>query len=283
VALAAAATACVPPEETVDLSRPFPPETIMGAIQEREEIVIGVRGNAPPLGSVDEATGEARGLSVRLGGYLAKTLGVEARYVAGSSEELIEMVESGRADVAFSTAPVTESAARSHSFANPYYIGHQRLLVRKGAKGLSDLGGATVCSLDHGATGVPLDRLEPSVELLETDRTRDCIRWLRSGRARAATGVDSSLVSMKLALERQRGSRRWRVVGAQLTTVGFAPAVPPGVPAYKNYVDAVLAQASSEGLWSRAYGALLAPHLGHSDPPGLSLEEAAALHPTAKE
>ncbi len=255
----------------------------MGAIQERGEIVIGIRANAGPLGSVEPSSGRARGLSARLGNYLARTLGVEARYVAGTSAGLIEMVEAGDADIAFVTAPLTERAVRGHSFADPYYIGHQRLLVPPGVDAVSDLRGATVCSAADGATGVPLDRLQPSVRLLKTDRVKKCIDWLRRGRADAATGVDSTLVSIKLALDRRKSPEKWRVEGPQLSTVGFAPAVPPGLPAYENYVGAVLARAVGDGLWARAYEDLLAPHLGPSDPPELSREEAAALYPTGGE
>jgi glutamate transport system substrate-binding protein len=282
-ALILALSACVPPEETVELSRPFPPETIMGAIQERGEIVIGIRANAAPLGSVEKSSGRARGLSARLGEYLAQTLGVEARFVPGSSAHLIEMVESGDADIAFVTAPITERAVRGHSFADPYYIGHQRLLVPQGVEAVSDLRGTTVCSAVDDATGVSLDRLEPSVRLLATDRVKQCIDWLRRGRADAATAVDSTLVSIKLALDRREGPSRWSVKGPQLSTVGFAPVVPPGLPAYENFVGAVLARAVVDGLWTRAYGDLLAPHLGPSDPPALSLEEAAALYPATVE
>lgn len=254
----------------------------MGAIQERGEIVIGIRANASPLGSVEPSSGRARGLSARLGNYLAQTLGVEARYVPGTSAGLIEMVEAGDADIAFVTAPLTERAVRGHSYADPYYIGHQRLLVPQGVEAVSDLRGATVCSAVDHTTGVSLDRLEPSVQVLKTDRVKKCIDWLRRGRADAATGVDSTLVSIKLALDR-RGPDKWRVEGPQLSTVGFAPALPPGFPAYENYVGAVLARAVRDGLWARAYEDLLAPHLGPSDPPGLSREEAAALYPTASE
>jgi ABC-type amino acid transport substrate-binding protein len=249
----------------------------MGAIQERGEIVIGIRANAPPLGSLE--SGRARGLSARLGNYLAQTLGVEARYVPGSSARLIEMVEAGGADIAFVTAPLTERAVRGHSFADPYYIGHQRLLVPEGQEAVADLRGTTVCSAVDDPTGVSLDRLEPSVQLLRTDRVKQCIDWLSRGRADAATAVDSTLVAIKLALDRREGASRWRVEGPQLSTVGFAPVVPPGLPAYENFVGAVLARAVEEGLWARAYDDLLAPHLGPSDPPGLSLEEAAALYP----
>ena len=275
--------ACVPVEEEVDLSRRFPPETIMGAIQQRDEIVIGIRANAEPLGSLEMSSGRPRGLSARLGNYLAQTLGVEARFVPGSSAGLIEMVERGGADIAFVTAPLTERAVRSHSFADPYYIGHQRLLVAEGRAAVSDLRGTTVCSAVDAITGVSLDELEPSVKVLETDRIKKCIEWIRRGRADAATAVDSTLVSIKLELDRGGGPEKWSIEGPQLSTVGFAPVVPPGVPAYENFVGAVLAGAVGEGVWARAYGELLAPHLGPSEPPALSVEEAAALYPIAGE
>jgi ABC-type amino acid transport substrate-binding protein len=231
---------------------------------------------------MEDQSGRPRGLSVRLGNYLARTLGVEARYEPGSSAGLIEMVETGDADVAFVTAPLTEGVVRSHSFADPYYIGHQRLLVPEDRDTVSDLRGTTVCSAVDTITGVSLHRLEPSIKLLETDRVKKCIEWLRRGRADAATAVDSTLVSIKLELDRREGPGKWSVEGPQLSTVGFAPVVPPGVPAYENFVGAVLAGAIRDRVWARAYQDLLAPHLGPSEAPALSVEEAAALYPVGE-
>lgn len=267
--------ACVPADQDIDLRRDYPEETTMGVIQEAGALVVGIPANAPPLGKL-KAGGRAEGLSVELGAFVAETLGVEPRWVGGTNSDLIELVEIGSIDLAFVTNPLTEEIVKENDFAHPYYIGHQRLLVRAG-EGSGALKGP-VCAALHPDVGVDLTATNPALKILEVPRVDACLELLESGAARAATAVDASLVRLKLSL-----GNDWRIVGDELSTVGMGAIVPPRVPAYQRFVAAVLGRAEREEVWSDAYARLLAPHLGPSEPPPLSVEEAAALHPTLAE
>jgi ABC-type amino acid transport substrate-binding protein len=268
VILTAIVAACVPADDTIDLRRAYPEDTTMGLIQAEGEILIGIPENAPPLGALREG-GRAEGLGPELGSFVADTLGVEPRWVTGTNSQLIALVEGGSLDLAFLTSPLTEVSVRAHNFAGPYYVGHQRLLTRgRRVKG-------PVCAALHPDVGVDLTATRPALKVLPVPRVEFCRDLLESGAAATATALDASLVRLKLAL-----GDRWRITGDQLNTVGLGAVVPAGVPAYQRFVAAVLGRAERDEVWSHAYARLFEPHLGPSEPPPLTVEEAAALHPT---
>ena len=59
----------------------FPPDSTPGQIQERGEIVIGVKFDVPPFGFRNPQTGDVEGFDVDLGNAVAEKLGVEAEFV----------------------------------------------------------------------------------------------------------------------------------------------------------------------------------------------------------
>ncbi|MDQ3662777.1 MAG: transporter substrate-binding domain-containing protein [Actinomycetota bacterium] len=276
VALCALSAACVPADPDIDLRRDFPEDTTMGIIQTAGELVIGIPENAPPLGRLG-AEGRASGLSVELGAFVAETLGVEPRWVGGTNADLISLTEIGSLDLAFVTNPLTEEIVKEHNFAGPYYIGHQRLLVPTGEGSPGAMEGP-VCAALHPDVGVDLTATRPALEIVAVPRVEACLGLLESGAARSATAMDASLIRLKTQL-----GNDWRIVGDELSTVGLGTIVPPRVPAYQRFVAAVLGRAEREEVWSDAYARLLQPHLGPAEPPPLSVEEAAALHPTLVE
>ena len=264
---------CVPPDAATDLRRDYPENTTMGLIQAAGEILIGVPENAAPLGSVSRE-GRAEGLGPELGSFIADTLQVTPRWVAGTNSQLIELVEGGSLDMAFVTNPLTEETVRAHNFAGPYYIGHQRLLVRAADGRLQ----GPVCAALNPEVGVDLTVTRPALKVMSVPRIELCRGLLESGAAAAATALDSSLVRLKLEL-----NKRWKITGDQLNTVGLGAVVPRGVSSFQRFVAAALSQAEQDEVWSRAYARLLKPYLGPSDPPPLTVEQAAALHPTLVE
>jgi glutamate transport system substrate-binding protein len=268
------ATACVGADPSIDLRRDYPEDTTMGIIQAEGELVVGIPENAPPLGKLS-TEGGADGLSADLGAFVAETLGVEPRWVGGTNSDLIALAEIGSIDLAFVTNPLTEEIVKEHNFAGTFYIGHQRLLVQAGEGRPREALRGPVCAAVNPDVGTDLTATKPALNVIAVPRIESCRDLLASGAARTATAVDASLVRLKQAL-----GNGWMIVGDQLSTVGYGAVVPPRVPSYQRFVAAVLTLAEEEEVWSDAYARLLQPHLGPSEPPPLSVEEAAALHPT---
>ena len=131
---------CVPPEESNDrIKRYDPEENIMGQIQARGVMRIGIPSDHPPFAIVEEGA-EPRGFVVDLGVLAAESLGVEPEFVPAPSEDLLEMIrldpdECGaetELDLAFPMVPITEKMITSFTFTDPYWVGHTRSLLENG-------------------------------------------------------------------------------------------------------------------------------------------------------
>lgn len=270
------AAACVPPEKELVLARDYEVDTVMGEIQERGHIIIGIAQDAYPLGYVDH-NNEARGFTVTLGRKIADTLGVEARFISGPSEELLELPKQDLADVTFPAITIREPLVRRYAFTDPYFISHQRLLTTTGYQTVDSvyqLSGAQVCSLASPETGAALDALDESIEVVEADPQR-CLQLLQRARVRAVTGPDYLLAGLRDADE-----TNLFVTGDQLTTEALGAVLERGASAWVEFVNGVLYLAEQEGDWQRGYRETLQDALGPRELPTMTLEEAAALYPS---
>lgn len=132
--------ACVPPEESNDRIKSYDPEeNIMGQIQERGVMRIGIPSDHPPFAIVEEGA-EPRGFVVDIGALAAESLGVTPEFIPAPSAELLEMIrldpeECGTEtdiDLAFPMVPITEELITDFTFTDPYWVGHTRSLLENG-------------------------------------------------------------------------------------------------------------------------------------------------------
>lgn len=251
--------------------------TIMGVIQDEGVLRIAVEDDRAPWSDfTDDA--EPQGFNVELGRLIARSLGVEAEFVPATPEEMTQMLDGGDIDVAFPLTPITEERVRVHAYADPYWAGHQRLLVPEDSdiEQVADLAGATVCSVVDAGTGAPALDLNPDIgDLIEPGDPLGCVGPMRSGQAEAVIGPDVLLIAHMEAL-----GEGYRVVGDQLTTEGYGPSVGVGLGGFTAYIDAVFSEADREGVWREYYDEWIAPLTGvQMEFPRMTTEDAAALYP----
>ena len=140
--------ACVPPEESNDkVKRYDPEENVMGQIQARGVMRIGIPSDRPPFAIV-EAGEEPRGFLVDLGTLAAEALGVEPEFVPAPNDDLLDLVygwssplgggpaectgETSEADLVFPLVPITEEMITTYTFTDPFWVGHTRSLFEDG-------------------------------------------------------------------------------------------------------------------------------------------------------
>lgn len=278
VAVILLGASCVPPEPVVDLTRDYTEDTVMGQIQAAGYIVIGIPDDAYPLGYVDHNE-EVQGFATELGREIATKLGVDARFISGSSQQLLGLPKQGVADVTFPALAITEERVdQKYQFSDPYYVSHQRLLVRSDGYRLvgsvDDLEGKRVCAIRGEETRVALDEANDAVEVTQTG-PQGCLAQLMKGRVAAVTGPDFLLAGLRL----QRPGKL-RVTGDQLTTEGLGAVIERGAAAWTDYVNGVLFFAKSESRWQQAFKETIGRGLDEPvEPPDITAEEAAALYP----
>lgn len=272
-------TACVPPEPEVNLARSYDELTVMGEIQERGHIVIGIADDAYPLGYVDQ-NDQAQGFSADLGRRIAETLDVDARFITGTSEQLLDLPQEGQADIVFPAVAITEELVdKKYQFTDPYYISHQRLMVPSTGyriiESIDQLAGEAVCATGGDDTQVSLDVLEEDIEIVNAEPLQ-CLHFIEQGDVAAITGSDFLLAGLRAGKE-----GRYAIIGDQLTTEGIGAVIERGASGWTDFVNAVFEEAEDDGLWASAFGDSIGLGLDEvpSEPPEITAEEAAALYP----
>jgi hypothetical protein len=241
--------ACVPPEESNDkVKRYDPEENVMGQIQARGEMRIGIPSDRPPFAIV-EAGAEPRGFLVDLGTLAAEALGVEPEFVPAPNDDLLDLVygwappitgggaeectgETSEADLVFPLVPITEELITTYTFTDPFWVGHTRSLVATGRA---------------GGMG-PEVAIGPDVELL-------------------AKAYEDPRV---------------KVGGEEQSTEGYGAASRCGTTTFGAVMSQVINEADAEGDWTASYEMWLAELFVEPAPdavPIMTVEDAAALYP----
>ena len=258
-------SACVPPVENDKVLKFDPDLTVMGRIQEAGVMRVGISEGAGPFSAGLGQTPE--GFSVELAQEVATSLGVELELLTGTDEEIATMVTDGDVEIAFPLVPITEKALSEHSFTDPYWVGHEKILAFDAAiEGVADLAGRSVCQSLDPITGVPVEELAPGIDdVTEAADPADCPE------------VDA-IVAPDLRLMGVLASGA--LLDEGLTTAGYGAMVTLENRIFATYVDEQLLEAKDEGRWSDWFETYVSPLTGEEpDPPSMVLEEAAALWP----
>lgn len=267
---------CVPAEDE------FGENTPMAQIQARGFIDIGIPESSRPFAFIDSNTGEPAGFAVELGRYIADELGVEPHFVAAPSADLPEIVGNGFIDVAFPLTPLTqhlfqvESKLEGFEVTTPYFVAHQRLLTRTGARirQVADLSGKPICQVLDPVAGVDVATLAPDIQIQGATEPSECTGLIRARAVEAVTASDSVLMGIRAEL----GTRGYQIVGEDLTTEGYPAVTPRGMGAWASRT---LNEAEAAGVWAEAYEKWVSELSGEEpSPPLLTLEDAASIYPS---
>jgi polar amino acid transport system substrate-binding protein len=280
---------CVNPPEDIDRVPNFDPaETIMGRIQERGTLKVGVHESiGAPLMLVDESTFEEEGFLIDLSKEVAGALGVDLDVVTLNDDDSIlpgRVGEEARVDISFVAEPATEELAKGHPLTHPYWVAHQRLLapVDSGIQEWTDVQGS-LCTITNETTGFDPASAEPPAETIEGDPFR-CASLLKKGRVDAVTAPDLTLMRVWAALGKCQQPCEppadYAIVGDELTTEGYSAMLPVGSPGWTSFVNATWGEAEAEGRWLEYYEEWIAPFgIELEEAPDMTVEEAAGLFP----
>jgi polar amino acid transport system substrate-binding protein len=286
---ALAFSACVSPPEDIDRVPNFDPtETLMGQIQERKELRIGIPEDAgAPFVVSDETTFELEGFIPALSQEVADALGVDVEYLFLDEDDQIlpgRPEVTAPVDISFVSVPATEELAKGHPLTHPYWVAHQRVLapVDSGIEEWPDIEGP-YCSIVDETTGFDLSDAGPGLDAVEGDAS-GCAQMLKKGDVDAVTAPDIDLMRVWAALgECQQPcepSSDYAIVGDELTTEGYSALLPVGSPGWTNFVNATWGEAEAEGRWFDYYEEWIAPFgIVLEEAPDMRIEEAAGLFP----
>ncbi|MGI5244600.1 transporter substrate-binding domain-containing protein [Dactylosporangium sp. CA-139066] len=237
-------------------------------IKSAGKVVIGVKFDQPNLGYKD-ASGKRCGFDIEIAQLIASKLGIdpakiEYKEVASANRETA--IKGGEVDYYVGTYSITDKRKADVSFAGPYFVAAQDLLVRKddtSITGSDTLKGKKVCS----ATGsTPIQRVrdqkltDPGGSIVEFKTYSECVSQLLDKKVDAVTTDDAILKGYAA-----QNPSALKVVGKPFTDPATGKPYPEkyGIglahddKALRDFVNAALEQAESDGTWQKIYDGTL--------------------------
>ena len=219
---------------------------------ETGKIRIGIKFDQPGLGF--KKNGTYVGFDVDVAKYVAKKLGYsedEIVWKEAPSKQREAMLQNGDVDMILATYSITDERKNAVSFAGPYFVAGQDLLVRKddhSINGPEDLNGKRLCSVTGSTSAATVkEKFASEVQLMEQPGYAECATALFSGIVDAVTTDDIILAGLASA---SRG--KLRVVGKPFTQEYYGVGIKKGDTALAKKINAAIAEMIKDGSWERA-------------------------------
>ena len=219
---------------------------------ESGKIRIGIKFDQPGLGF--KKSGTYVGFDVDVAKYVAKKLGYsedEIVWKEAPSKQREAMLQNGDVDMILATYSITDERKNAVSFAGPYFVAGQDLLVRKddhSINGPEDLNGKRLCSVTGSTSAATVkEKFASEVQLMEQPGYAECATALFSGIVDAVTTDDIILAGLASA---SRG--KLRVVGKPFTQEYYGVGIKKGDTALARKINAAITEMIKDGSWERA-------------------------------
>jgi len=166
-----------------------------------DTITIGIKYDQPGLGFMEGDT--PSGFDVDVATYVAEKLGYSAdeiEWKEAPSAQRETLLSTGQVDMIFATYSITDERRETVSFAGPYFVAGQDLLVAEDnteITGPESLEGKNLCSVTGSTSAQRIkDEYTSGVELLEQPGYAECVTALIAGQVDAVTTDDIILAGL---------------------------------------------------------------------------------------
>ncbi|WP_329185359.1 glutamate ABC transporter substrate-binding protein [Actinacidiphila glaucinigra] len=226
-------------------------------IKKNGKLVVGVKADQPNLGYQDPGSKKYSGFDIEIAKMIAADLGfdeskIEFKTIQSANRETA--LSGGQVDYYVGTYTINDERKKSVSFAGPYFVAGQDLLVKKGSgiKSTDDLKGKKVCS----ATGsTSIQRIKDGgygAEPVEYDSYSLCVNNLLSGQVDAVTTDDAILKGYAA-----QDPANLEVVGKPFSEEPYGVGLLKDDKVLQEALTAALKNHEDNGDWKKAYDATL--------------------------
>lgn len=166
-------------------------------------VILGTKFDQPGLG-LQYPDKTMTGFDVEVSRYVVNAIADELevehpaiRWYETPSAQREQLVDNGSVDMIAGTYSINSRRAQKVSFAGPYLVTYQGLLVRKADRSLSRLQdlnrGKKLCSVSGSTPALNVKSLLPGTQLQEFDSYSSCVEALRRGKVDALTTDETIL------------------------------------------------------------------------------------------
>jgi glutamate transport system substrate-binding protein len=233
------------------------------SIADKDNLIIGVKYDQPALGL--KTGGGVEGFDVDVAKYIAGKLGVkegDITWKEARSANRETFLQNGTVDMVIATYSITDARKPKVSFAGPYVVTHQDMLVRAddaSIKSLQDLKGKKICAVSGSNSwknitdGTNKLNAKVAATTVPAQGYTECITKLKGG----AVDVVSTDATILAGFAKQEGSTL-KVVNAPFTDekygVGVKKGDSKGCTEINNAIKAMYADGTAQRLWTKWFG-----------------------------
>lgn len=261
-----AAEAPAPAESTATAT--FEAGTTMAKLADAGKITVGTKFDQPLFGLM-APSGKPEGFDVEIAKIIAAELGIDEGNIVWKeavSANREPFIENGEVDIVVATYTINDKRKAVVSFAGPYYLAGQDLLVLSGnpdgIKGIDDVKGKDVCSVTGSTSAENLKAA--GVNVLETDTYSNCLEPLRSG---AVVAVSTDNVILAGLADQNAGE--FEVVDNPFTSEPYGIGLKLDDDAFRSFINDTLEAAYADGRWAAAWDKTAGKVLSTPTPPAV--------------
>lgn len=236
-----------------------------------EKLRIGIKFDQPGLGL--KKGNDYTGMDVDVAKYVAKELGHDVdniEWVQAPSAQRETLISTGQVDLVVATYSITDARKEKVSFAGPYFIAGQDLLVRaddSSITGPDSLEGKKLCSVTGSTSAQNVQKDHPGVNLQEFGTYSECVAALVSGTIDALT-TDDTILAGYAAQEQYKG--KLKVVGNPFSEERYGIGLKKGDTQLCQQVTDAITKMIDDSAWQQAIDDNLGPadyEPGENNPP----------------
>jgi glutamate transport system substrate-binding protein len=215
-------------------------------------IKIGIKFDQPGLGLKQGDT--YTGMDVDVAKYVAGKLGYsdsQIQWTQAPSAQRESLIENGQVTYIVGTYSITDKRKEKVSFAGPYFIAGQDLLVRSddtSITGPESLSGKKLCSVTGSTSAQNIKDKVPGVNLQEFGTYSECVAALAAGSIDALT-TDNTILAGFASQEQYKG--KLKVVGAPFSTEKYGIGLKKGDTELCTKITDAIKSMISDGSWQK--------------------------------
>ena len=221
---------------------------------------VGIKFDQPGLGLKEGS--DYKGFDVDVAKYVAKELGHkegDITFVQAPSAQRETLIKTGQVNMVVATYSITDKRKEKVSFAGPYFIAGQDLLVRAdetAITGPETLAGKKLCSVKGSTSAQKVKDKYPGVQLQEFGTYSECVAALVSKGVDALT-TDNTILAGYAAQPQYKG--KLKVVGKTFSEERYGIGIKKGDTATCEKINAAIKKMVDDGSWQKAVDANLGP------------------------
>ncbi len=233
----------------------FESGTTMAKLAQAGKIRVGTKFDQPGFG-LKGLDGKMQGFDVEVAKIIAGGLGIKPdniQWIEAPSKVREEVIEQGKVNMVVATYTINDERAKRISFAGPYYIAGQQLMVKSdnskinGPDDLKSNPGQKVCSVTGSTPSEHIKKyLASNSQLVLFDVYDKCADALRTGQVQVVTTDNVILLGF---VSKSKGD--FKLVGEQFTKEPYGIGIKKGDVKFCQFIDKTLKD--NEDAYNKAW------------------------------